>query len=212
MTIIVVDDSVWRDATASLLVGAGWAVESAPSGNAALDLLVHVPCATLFLLNPEMHGTSGVEIVAAIRASTFPAAAAPIVAYTARVPTDPEHLYASGFDDILVRSSRPEDLLSTVTAWQPDGSDDSLGRLEASFGAEQIGSMVSRFGELLSDALAALREGSAQPIAHRVAGVAGILGFSAVGKAWLAISEGDGSARGEARRESRRALAAIARR
>lgn len=84
-----------------------------------------------------------------------------------------------------------------------------LDRLEAAFGRDPIHAMLRRFAEQLQQALA---DGDGTADAHRVAGTAGTLGFAALGRAWLMVADGDGSALDQALRESRTAIEVIDRR
>lgn len=86
-----------------------------------------------------------------------------------------------------------------------------LDRLAASLGAEPIRDMVDRFAVMLSDAVTALERGDAGAVAHRVAGLAGTLGFAAAARAWLRMAEGDAIPSVIVAEESHSALATIAR-
>jgi hypothetical protein len=82
-------------------------------------------------------------------------------------------------------------------------------RLAATFGAQPICAQLGGFRAQLEEALAEPDEARLHERAHRLAGLAGTLGFAAAGAALLALSEGVHGALEPARREARRAILAI---
>jgi hypothetical protein len=107
------------------------------------------------------------------------------------------------------------DALGTVLAAEdrarPTPLGDDTRRLIAVYGATAIAPMLASFADLLDEALAALSCSDAAATAHRVAGVAGTLGFGALGRRWLALSEGQAIDMGALRVASRRAIATLSR-
>lgn len=105
------------------------------------------------------------------------------------------------------------DAIETVVAaadgaWPAALGEDSR-RLIDVYGAAAIAPMLTRFADLLDEALAALDSPGAPATAHRVAGVAGTLGFGALGRQWLALSEGHGVDMAALRIASRHAIATL---
>jgi hypothetical protein len=114
-------------------------------------------------------------------------------------------LFASTAEKIILAQER---LLGVVAVDSDPHA--ALDRLAAAFGAEPVRDLTERFAAMLDEALLLLVDGRGAVIAHRVAGLAGTLGFAAASRAWLALVEGDGNAGGAATQESRRALVTIA--
>lgn len=96
---------------------------------------------------------------------------------------------------------------ATIAAWAPPANP-AFDRLAGVFGREQITSLAARFREQLIAAVDTLRTGDAAAIAHRIAGMAGTLGFAEVGAAWNGYRAGDDPA--AVLRETRRAIYRIA--
>ncbi len=210
---IVDADSVTRAGMALSFVQAGW---SATASARSSDLLTpSSPCPALILLDLRVAEPSALDTIAAIRRLPLPAGSAPVVALTTTRPTGPSVLIAHGFDGVLPRPATPDDLVRVSADWHPGEEDRSLDRLAHSFGAGQIASMAGRLRELFATAVVAIDRGEVRDLAHRIAGVAGTLGFARAGQAWRALSDrdgGDAAVQAAARREARRAIALIDRR
>lgn len=119
---------------------------------------------------------------------------------------------ALGYDAAVPAEALPEALADALADWHRDATLATLDRLEASFGAAEVAALVERFGVMLTAArdehdLAALAD-----MAHRVAGIAGTLGFAALGRLWLRFSEGETGLADSARRAAAHAIETIARR
>ncbi|MFZ2997612.1 hypothetical protein [Sphingobium sp.] len=144
----------------------------------------------------------------AIRSGAGRCAAMPILACAATghaaVP--------AGCDAILPFPASPASIDSHVAAWLPQDDMARARALAERFGAAQIMPMVDRLRGELETALASLDRGEDAGHAHRIAGVAGTLGFAAVSESWLILSEQGGKdAQKEARRTARIAIAEISR-
>lgn len=207
LVLVVDDEALNRDYACASLSADGWRVATAASGEAALAMLGDVPA--LILMDLCMDGLSGAEAVAAIRESGGTAAAVPILAFTTTRISDPHYLFARGFDGLVSKPCTPEELRAAAAPWKPDGACATMRRLGAVFGDDRVRDMTLRLRALLADGVAALDCGDASGVAHRIAGSAGMLGFGRTGQAWLAYSEGDIAAAGDARLLSRRAIAEI---
>ena len=207
MVVIVDDEILNRDFAAIALSAAGWRVATAADGHEAVTLLEQLP--TLMLVDLHMAGMSGIDTAGAVRRSCTDAADAAILAYTTTPHGAHEPLHAHGFDGFVPKPCTADEIVREAARWVPRDAAPVLARLEGGLGADHIRSLTRRFRLLLIEALAALNGPSCCDIAHRVAGVAGTLGFAEAGAAWLALSEGNESARADARREARRAIMAI---
>lgn len=100
-----------------------------------------------------------------------------------------------------------------LTGWWPLAPDPVRERLATMLGQASYADLAARFGEQLNEALAAtMRDGASPGVAHRIAGLAGTLGFAEVSSAWLPLAEGagDAPALAAAGTAARRALQVIA--
>jgi hypothetical protein len=147
----------------------------------------------------------GREMAAAIRALDHPIASIPLVAALSH-RRSPTALRRLGFDDQLVLPCSARRVRALIDRWTPDpAAAATLDRLLIAFDEERIVTLAARLHALLGEAIAALATPDAEQVAHRAAGLAGTLGLTAVGAAWLAVSRGGGATAEHARRETRRA-------
>jgi HPt (histidine-containing phosphotransfer) domain-containing protein len=146
------------------------------------------------------------DAVAAIRDAATPIAAAPIV-LVGGAAAEP---LPAGVDDRLPATADAEEASALLARWRPD-TPATLARIEAALGTAAVRDLLERLRRQLEPTLAS-GDDDARCRAHRLAGIAGLLGFAALGEAWLDVEEGRPEAATAARRETRRALAAIARR
>lgn len=206
-------DAVARAAMATRFDDAGWTVQTVADGAAALAHLA--PCPSLALLDLAIADPAALEVIAATRRLPLPWASVPVIALATTRPTGPSVLIAHGFDAVLARPATPDDIARVAAQWDPRAEERSLDRLAHSFGAAQIASMIARLRTLFATAVAAIDAGEVRDLAHRIAGVAGTLGFTRAGQAWAALSDrngGDLHVQAAARCEARRAIALIDRR
>ncbi len=144
----------------------------------------------------------------ALRALPPPLGDVPVLCYSVHRP-DAARLRASGFDGALPKPCDPATLATTIAPWTPDGTLAGVERLAGVFGAAEIAVLVARFRDQLAEALDGLDYATDRMAAHRIAGLAGTLGFARVGQSWLALSEGDDAMRESARRAARATLRQI---
>lgn len=210
-SILVVDDELLnRRIAIGVLAAAGWHADEAEDGRSAVAATRNGRYA-LVLMDIQMPEVDGFEATRAIRADDGPGASVPILAFSAMSRDETiERATAAGMDGHIAKPFTPETLLAAVEAWRPARGPLPVAALSAIFGAHEIAPLVARFRAQLAEALAD-DDGEAprRARAHKIAGVAGTLGFAEVSRTWLAVSEGDGSAWGDARQAARRALAAI---
>ena len=140
--------------------------------------------------------------VAAIRACRSPLSAVPIAVVG-------EPVGAGDVDDHLDLRWSVADAVALLERWRPE-SLATLTRMEAVLGDAAVADLLHRLRAQLERALATDRPDDR--IAHRLGGISGMLGFTALGEAWLDVEAGGAGAERAARRATRRALAAIARR
>lgn len=98
-------------------------------------------------------------------------------------------------------------LHATLALWCPAQRLATRDRLRNAFGIDQVEALLASFRALLTEAIAA--DATRFDLAHRVAGIAGTLGFVDVGRTWLRLSEGDMTAAAPAIRAARRAIATL---
>lgn len=206
--LLVVDDQrVHRAFARAALSSAGWTVDEVPDGEAALRAIA---CQRydLILLDIQMPGMDGYDTARAIRRGADPDI--PILAYTALVGAAAEAASrAAGMDGHIVKPLPAADLAARLSAWAPSANRGGHDRLAATFGTAEVERLIGHFGEQLAEALARIDEPDGGARAHRIAGLAGTLGFPEVHAQWLALSEGLDAARADAAAVARRALRAI---
>ncbi|WP_156679966.1 hypothetical protein [Sphingomonas profundi] len=116
-------------------------------------------------------------------------------------------------DERLPAGYTDADLADALRRWHPGDVMAGARRLAGLFGQEALAGMVAALRAQLADAVARFDAANGAEgdggLAHRIAGVAGTLGFAEVGRHWLALSEGDAGAWPDARRTARIAIAAI---
>ena len=208
-TILVVDDEPAHLLFAQrVLSGHGWRVVTGTSGGVVLPLAV-TENPVLVLVDLNMPEVDGVAATRRLRADGGRAASVPVLAYTARRDIEPGSFDALGLDGMVRKPCMPDVLLDAVDQWRPDGALDGLRHLESVLEPDEIGELLGGFRQQLTECLQSLSGGAVQDKAHRLAGVAGMLGFSDLCGAWLALSEGDLTDVAGARRLARLVLAAI---
>jgi len=112
-------------------------------------------------------------------------------------------------DGHVAKPFTPEALREVVESWRPRDASTQIARLAAIFGTAGIAHLLDGFRDLLENQLG-LDDGAARYAgAHRLAGIAGTLGFPDLSRLWLAVSEGDDTAYAEARINARKALVEI---
>lgn len=119
---------------------------------------------------------------------------------------------ALGYDAAVSAEAMPDALADALADWHRDATLATLDRLEASFGAAEVAGLVERFGAMLAAACDERNPAPLADMAHRVAGIAGTLGFAALGRLWLRFSEGETGLADSARRAAAYAIGTIARR
>lgn len=209
LALVVDDEPLNRQFVATVLVAAGWRVAEAASGEDALARTGPAPA--LVLMDLCMPGLGGIETVARLRARGGAWGTVPVVAFTTTRLADPAPLLARGFDDYCAKPCPPDELVAAAARWRP-GEAATIARLEDRFGTAELRPVVIGFRALLAEALDRLASDGAATMAHRVAGLAGTLGFAALGRRWLALSEGEPVDAAALRRETRRAIAELDRR
>jgi CheY-like chemotaxis protein len=207
-SILVVDDETGNRAMAvAILAKAGWRVDQAENGDAAVAAVQDNHYA-LVLMDIQMPGLDGFDATRAIRSSGGPAAFVPILAFTA-IPREKalDRVSAAGMDGHVAKPFTPAALVAAVESWRPGDKPHPSAALVDIFGKAEIATLLGRFREQLVEALAADEDAPARRSrAHKIAGISGTLGFADVSRTWLAISEGQESAGDEARSAARKAI------
>jgi CheY-like chemotaxis protein len=203
LAIVADDDPINRAFLIRTLEQSAWRVRSAADGSEAVRLAI-ADAPHVIVLDINMPGLDGWEAAARIRASATPAAGAPILAFTTQ-HLDVTMLRSRGFDGSIAKPCTPKTLVASVARWRSDGELAGVERLARTFDAAELNMLLDRLRAQLAHAILA----NSPALAHRVAGAAGTLGFTAVTQSWLRLSDGDESARDEAVADARRAIAAI---
>ncbi|MBW6527076.1 hypothetical protein KZ813_09525 [Sphingomonas sp. RHCKR7] len=136
----------------------------------------------------------------------------PIIALAPVDWIEREDWRALGYDGAVAADASPAAMADALADWHRAGTLATLDRLESSFGAAEIESLLGRFGVMLAAVRAERDPTALAGMAHRVAGIAGTLGFAALGRLWLRFSEGESGLAGSARRAAAYAITTIARR
>jgi CheY-like chemotaxis protein len=211
-TILVVDDeAVNRAIATAVLAAAGWQVDSVETARAAIAAVQKADYA-LVLMDIQMPDMDGFDATQAIRAGDGPASVVPIIAFTAlRRAEAAVRMRETRMDGYVAKPFTPEALTSAVEPWRPDGEYKAAERLSAIFGAAEIDGLLGRFRDQLDEALDVAEDGDARRLrAHKIAGIAGTLGFPEVSRTWMAVAEGFDSSWCAARIAARKALAVLA--
>jgi CheY-like chemotaxis protein len=192
--LVVDDDENNRFVLSGLLDVKGHRVGEAADGVQALALLTEQPV-DVVLVDLEMPGLSGIELVRYIRALGGKSATVPIVAITANVTAGVvERCVQAGMDGYLSKPIMPEDLQRTidaVCAGRPlaqSGTqmhrDDFLASLQGELGAETVerlvGQALAAVERSTATIEASIQSGDRQATrraAHQLAGAAGLAGL-----------------------------------
>lgn len=206
--VLVVDDKeIQRRRVARSLTRAGWHVVEAGDGREAVAAAKAGGLA-LVLIEVELPDIDGFATTAAIRALDGARGQVPILALTATPVGDGGRRFRdAAIDGYVVRPGKPRALADAVEAWRPSAAPLPARRLGALLGEAELSSLLERFRASVAEALARLDEPDERgALAHRLAGLAGTLGFEEICATWLALSEGHGSALERARLAARKGL------
>lgn len=210
--LIVDDEPIHRAFATIVLESVGWAVDEATDGAAALRAIAQTRYAVI-LLDITMPGADGFAVARTIRRDRARDPAVPILAFTslsgeaiARQVADAE------MDGHIAKPISASGLIERLARWWPQDTDPARARLAAAFGAHEIAALNENFRAQLDEALAAIDAPGIEAVAHRIAGVAGTLGFAEVHESWLALSEQRDDARDRAASAARRTLRMLAHR
>ena len=113
-------------------------------------------------------------------------------------------------DEVLSTSSGDDDLLQCIDRWRPTPEIANLADVSAVFGDARLRPIVQGFCTLLHTAITDL-DADIFVHAHRLAGLAGTLGFKRVSAAWIDIEGARAADVASARREARLACVAARR-
>ena len=115
----------------------------------------------------------------------------------------------AGVDDVLPKPCSAEALIQACEKWRPEQLPPAFVKLQEAFGTAAALDLLDRFRQLLIEVLGSLATGRPRDLAHRVAGMAGMLGFTALGQQWLGLSEGEDTDLEALRYATRRAIVTI---
>jgi CheY-like chemotaxis protein len=198
--ILVVDDeTMYHDIVRAVLSESRRNVDYVLNGSEAIKATQSHQY-SMILMDIEMPVIDGIQATAKIRALGGWGKSCPIIAFTSLRPdTGIQYFRHAGFDDFLSKPFAIGELTSMVIKWT--GSDPRLAaqldphtRLANLIGVDQANAMIARFHEQLEAGLAAIDGGEdIRHVAHRIGGLAGMIGLSALSKAWLRLQNGDRS-------------------
>ena len=208
-SLLIIDDDMDNRVIASeALTDAGWRVDLANDGDAAVRRAFEHRYA-LILIGLRVPALDGLVLARTVRSSKGASAAAPILAFCAASQYGTSAAFRnSGMDGHVAKPFTPETLCAAVERWRPVQKTAPIAALVATFGAIQIAALLDGFRDQL-EAQLRVDDDERHTETHRLAGIAGILGFPEVSRLWLAVSEGDDTVYAEARIAARKALAEI---
>ncbi|MGV7031083.1 ATP-binding protein [Methylobacterium symbioticum] len=198
--LVVEDAAINRELAATVLRAAGHAVEVAEDGFGAVRAAETLDL-DLVLMDIQMPGLDGMMATRLIRSLPGRAATVPVIAMTANVLPDQIGAFAAaGMDDHFAKPFRPTELRARVDRWlalprrEPAAVPAStLDRRRYAESAARLPPDTLRrlLRHFQAEAEAAFAEGEAAPVlraqAHMLATAAGQIGFTALGKACLAL-------------------------
>jgi hypothetical protein len=187
--------------TTELAPAGDWRVVHAPDAEAALDELASGVGLILIRSGDNMRSA-----VAAIRTSGLAAGHVPIAVWGDAKAWDPG---GPALPDLYIPEEPAGGFSAALTPWLPRALPEAYDRLETAFGVDTVRNMARRLCQVLADALDALNTPAAADAAHKVAGVAGTLGFAELGSQWLALSHDSSAEPPTLRRDTRTTIAAI---
>lgn len=185
------------------LTSSGWELLEVANVGSALDQIHR--CPSLILLELAEATALRKHEIAELRAAGGLAASVPILGLMPEDTMLPGRS-DNGFDGYI--SAGPS-CAEQLDRWKRHDEMATVARLEAVFGRAEIRAILLRFRGFLETALDALDRGEAHTIAHRVAGMAGTVGFSAVGREWSLVSDDGGFDADGLYRHTRVAIATI---
>lgn len=94
-----------------------------------------------------------------------------------------------GYVAAVDRARLAADLPAAVADWCHDTRLATLDRLAETFGAAPVAQLLNGLRHTLEEALAARDTATLAAEAHRIAGLAGTLGFAALGRHWQRVAE-----------------------
>jgi hypothetical protein len=203
LVLISLATSAWPASAFESLSDVGWSVVETSRGDAVQTIQTERPA--LVLIKGDQSDA------AALARSIHELAAVPMVLLSDSAggasPGGPSGL------DAIVSCGDLTTLGDALRPWWPLDADPVRERLAEMLGRDAYADLVARFGTQLREALAAIDEdGSAAARAHRLAGLAGTLGFPEVCEAWMPLSEGatDDRTKANAAAAARRVIQVIA--
>jgi DNA-binding response OmpR family regulator len=191
-----------------VLEPAGWHVDRAGRLRDADARMMLRHCALLLVnIDDEAHG--GLADVAALRREAAPGGSVPVLGIAAE-PMPEARVHAEGLDGLVVFPCAGAELVAAAEMWRLQEAVNPRERLAAVLPAPALDAMFARLRAEIADAVHELDRGDVdRDRAHRLAGLAGTLGFTAVHKAWAALSDGDEADPARARIVARLAIVVL---
>lgn len=200
LALIVDDDPLQRAYAAQLVAAESWRVQEAGDGLEALEAVKQAE-PDFILMDVQMPVLDGISATRLIREEGKRFADLPIVACTS-LHGLADSYHEAGFDAYLGKPIDDVALASLLDAWRPSSLGSTAKGLETAFSARDIGPLLHGLADQL-DSLLSETDAVLADNAHRIAGLAGTLGFRELGSVWLSVSDGNGAAAPAARRMAR---------
>lgn len=189
-----------------VLSAAEWDVLDLPDRSTVLAQARERP--PVLILLDDVLGATGAALVAAVRAAGGATGSTPILAFMPASVTL-ESLWSREIDGNIASAAGEAALVAAVELWRPTDELAGAHRLADTFGEAVIASMLTRFQAQLAGLVPGLGTTTGYGDLHRIAGVAGTLGFDRICDSWQRLADGDGAVLPVARRDARRVIAQI---
>lgn len=173
----------------------------------------HRSCAAsdLFATDDDilLHTADGASAPAA--AGLLRVSAAPIIALASADWIAATDWSERGYVAVVDRHRLAADLPCIVAEWSHAARLATIDRLGETFGTAAVARLLHGLGGALQDMLDASHDARPAAAAHRIAGLAGTLGFAALGRHWLRVAEHRQAPDAATRRATAHALATLRR-
>lgn len=197
--LIVEDNEINRLVAREMLAGMGCVSTEAVDGLEGVEVANSRPFDLIFC-DISMPRMDGIQATQAIRAGNGPNADTPIVALTAHaLPDDIEKFRAAGMNDVIVKPLSLDSIQTVLNTYlKPDTPDTPSSDLASVLGREKANEVLLQAHDEVLSGLAQLQtmavNGEApkaiRELAHKISGVAAVVGWQKVHRALSDIEDG----------------------
>jgi two-component system OmpR family response regulator len=195
--LLVDDEPAYGAIVKALMLSSGLEVDHVADALEALQA-VRSRQFSLILMDIEMAGITGLRGTAILRQSADWARRVPIIAFTSfRPPTGERHFLERNFDGWLPKPFTARDFFDVLGRWVGGpwlerNRPARATQLDALLGPDRALELMQRLRISLAEAIAAIDSGAdPKPFGHRLGGLMGTVGLSALSAAWLTLSDCD---------------------